>query len=163
MKFRNRTYRGFWSRRLPIWQTPVLFAVIAGWFFAISCMIAAAQGVVQTNTGTSNTDDRKAAETSSGSCTVKAGSPALTLDTAKAAAESESNRSLTKEGDEAQPVEKLALQSPAQEDSMKDQIRTREKTGVAEESRNDTVVAEQSTDHKCTRSEESHKSKEPAN
>ena len=123
-------------------------------------MIATAQqGVVKAKVGTSNTDDRSAAETSSGSCTVNVGSPALTLDTAKAAAESESNRSLSKEGDEAQPVEKLTLQSPAQEDSMKDQIRPRDKSGEAEESRNDTVVADQATEQQCTRSEDSPKPK----
>jgi hypothetical protein len=161
MKFGNGTHRGFLSPRLPIWQAALLFAVIAGWVFAIgSCTIAAAQqGVVKAKGGTSNTDVRKTAETSSGSCTVKAGSPALAIDPAKAAAESESNRSLSKEGDEAQPLEKLTLQSPATEDWVKDQIRPREESGVAEESRTDTVVADQATEQKCTRSEQSPKPK----
>ncbi|MGB8061744.1 MAG: hypothetical protein WCF26_07605 [Candidatus Sulfotelmatobacter sp.] len=41
---------------------------------------------------------------------------------------------------------------------MKDQIRPPEKSGEAEESRNDTVVADQATEQ-CTRSEESPKPK----
>jgi len=166
VKLANRGFSRFLSRPLRIWQPRYLFAVIATCFLSIvGCGIAPAQqSVVKTKAVTSNASDRKAADTNAGSCTVKSESPVLKTDPAKAAGANESNASLSKESDEAQPDEKLTLQSPAQEDWMKDQIHLRERAAGAEESGNDSIGRDQSTEQQCTRGNESPKSKlSPAN
>jgi hypothetical protein len=148
-KLGSGVFEHFWSRRLLIWPAPLLVALVAGWLMVGDCTVASAQqSMAKAKVGAPNSDAQNPPETS---CTAEAESPALSIDGAKTASEGESHRSLSEEGDEAQPLKKLAVESHAHEDWMKDQI-GEEKVDGAAESRSEAVAASPASEQKCTQS-----------